>query len=388
MILKQRHITMSSFSPNNPKLVRKCKTTGIISSMPMCAVCERPATPMHKWQIKAGLPETHLYSVWRPLSIKHSEMTGIAQGSPCCEGCKRKLNAQWRQTNPDVYINSTDHYKHTELNEFLGTELTIAEFNSVMSKSKTGAKVANDIRDMIDRGIDFRVFNSVSEHTYYTRYTNYYPDTTIEEFREIRVNGIDYAEFVERENLRIVAFMQQGSENNFVDALSGSPFHVTDYNRAGNENFRALIDNLQITERPDHHHFVIRRNISITKNDKSEPSQLMRTDILGNPEAFIEMMGTIAVGKTSHKLLHSDQLGGDADIRTLLEYGIAPWWARSEENYRQLQGKYPGMIDDISYEQMIDRHTLEHYVDGTYPMSRKGQSVFGNPLVIPIQKES
>jgi hypothetical protein len=365
---------MCKVSLNSTRKCRKHKVTGEVIDLPACVVCGKKGSPMTGW---VELDDSdYLYARWRPVSQKISEMTGHSTDDSCCESCKRKLNREWRRANPDAYINSIDAERHIKLNDYVGVELTIAEFNHVMALSKTGEKAADQFKAMVELGIDYKTFNSVAEYTYYTRYNNYNPGTTIEEFREIRKEGINYAEFVEKENSKIIAYMQHGDETKYIDFITKKPFHVTDYTEAGNDQFKELLGFDTLEEKPDHHHFVICKNISVTKNNTMNPSGIMKTDILGNSDYFIEMMGTIAIGKTTHKLMHGDKLGGDFDINDMMELGIAPWWAQCKDNYEALRSKYPGVIDHIDYEEMIARHTLSNYLDGTYMMSDKAQVRF------------
>jgi len=269
-----------------------------------------------------------------------------------------------------IYFNITEHKMYNKYIKYIN-DIPLAEYREIDTLGINYTKIIA----MSELGIDHTVFDNVSEHTYYTRYNVYNPGTTLEEFREIRANGIDFAKFIEAENLKVVAFQQNGDEDAHVDFLTKTKFAVTDYSKSGNAKLKEIIGETLVTERPEHHHFVLHRNASVMKHDKMEPSQLIKTDILSSQESFIEFMGTMMLGKTTHKLMHGPKFTGEFDIHTALKLGIAPWWAQSESNYKELQNKYPGVIDDITFEEMIGRFTLENYLNGTYVAAKKVQAI-------------
>jgi hypothetical protein len=267
-----------------------------------------------------------------------------------------------------VFNSVTEHRMYNKYARYID-DITLSKYRELDTAGISYKKY----EDMEKLGIDHKVFDNISEHTYFNRYNSYGNDVTIEEFRKIREDGLDFSKFIERENLRVIAYQQNGDEDAIVDFLTKAEFATTDYSNAGNDKLKELIGETLVTERPEHHHFVLHKNASVMKHDKMEPSQLIKTCIL-NTEPFIEFMGTMMLGKTTHKLMHGPKFTGEFDIHTALSLGIAPYWAQSEENYKDLQAKYPGIIDDYTYEEMLSMFTLENYLNGTYVASKKVQA--------------
>ena len=352
---------MNAVSGKAKRLCRKLKSDDVLeTNIPPCAICGGNGSQTAAWQDIEGLDPNYQYSIYRTVTKKVEEMSGAKYGESCCCACKDKYTGQWRQKYINQYVNKNDKTRHTELMNMSGVQFSIAAYNDIMAKSMT-----NKIKGFAAIGIDYNVVQEAIELSYYNRYVNCIGYISLEEYRRID-SAAEYIKYIVSENMKKLSFMQFGDETVNIDFITKQSFFITDFNNSGNDKFREFLGESEIVEVPDYHHFLLWNGKSAMKS--AEPALMLKTDILEDQTKFIESMGLIAVGKTTHKRMHN--LYKNFDIVEALKMGIAPKWAQSENDYKTLQKKYPGIIDDIGYEEMLSKFTLTNYPKGKFVKPR------------------
>ena len=311
--------------------------------MPVCKVCNNAkASVTTSWKFDNRGRE---YNTLMQISKKQKLI--VKKSGPICAKCKDELNRELRGMDSGGYFSKKDIKVHRRYEEELEIRLSTEEFNDIMK----GTRSLHEIKSMIDLNIDWRVYRSVQEYSIHNKVKSSY---SLESIRDIRGDiNLSKSSF-EYENYKVLAFLQNGTDV-LIDYISKEPFKTHNVN-IGTEKFK-IIYGFEIEDRPDHHHFVLDNGKSLLKG-KSEPANLiMNCSITSNKDIFLECMGLWSVSNTFHKSTHSNFK--NFDIMDAIRLGVEPFWAKSNKNFKEVQKKYPGMIDNYSYWSMLEHFSLK-----------------------------
>lgn len=190
---------------------------------------------------------------------------------------------------------------------------------------------------------------TIAEYHAFSRYSELFPGSTIEEYRHTRKSS---ASEIERRNYRVIQFLQFGDEDKpLLDFITNTPIFMNKYEEIGplsvlNDKSRATVDL---------HHFVTINNTSVLKSSL-EPSQIVKTYLIEKSYILLtEFMGIITLNNTTHKDIHCNI--PNADINTYIDSNKAPFWAESAKNYKLVQKRFP-VLKSLSYTKALFMLTI------------------------------
>jgi len=148
--------------------------------------------------------------------------------------------------------------------------------------------------------------------------------------------------FMQQKNLKIVRFIQLGSEDTeLVDLLTNEKA----------ENVKLPFKHEGMSNIFDLHHILVKNGVSVDKQD-IDPGKMIKTIDLYDPihaHYVIELMKTVCVTKNTHSLIHSVPNSNLSDY----DRNSWPWALRSEENYMATIKKYN--LPYIPYSEFIGK---------------------------------
>jgi hypothetical protein len=308
-------------------------------------VCGKPAQPTLGWQIDDNGLE---WNIARTATQRTNTYLGYDVGSYICGGCNKQVGILAREAEnvPPEFKDLAEYDAYNRFNSVIECDY---EFYKANKEKILDGRAIETIRDMIDSNIDYMIFRNWSEHYHYSRVSHLY---TLEKFRKMRPGGFDYPNLFEKPNLEIINFIQTGSYG-LVDYGTRIPFNMHKLD-IGSDGFKIMMNHNEVQDKPDLHHFVTLKGVSILKG-KVEPSAMIQKGKLqDNRQDFIESFGIWAISNTIHKRFHS--IFSNFDIDTAEEMEIMPFWAQSETNYNIVRNEFPGLIDEITLDEMINLH--------------------------------